>query len=191
MPKIAIVLTRGFADWEYALIAGAGGPFYGLDIRFFAPDKGETRSQGGLTAVVTRGLSEISAWRPEALVIVGGTIWETDAAPDIGTLIQNAHQEGTAIAGICGGTLAMARAGLLNTVRHTSNEASFLTQNADAYAGADYYCESAAAISNDGVITAPGTAPVSFAAAVFEAVGLDTETVTQFKAMLAAEHASG
>ena len=25
--KVAIVLTSGFADWEYALIAGVGGPF--------------------------------------------------------------------------------------------------------------------------------------------------------------------
>ena len=27
MKKIAVVLTQGFADWEYALIGGAGGHF--------------------------------------------------------------------------------------------------------------------------------------------------------------------
>lgn len=32
--KVAIVLTSGFADWEYALIAGVGGPFYGLEVAF-------------------------------------------------------------------------------------------------------------------------------------------------------------
>lgn len=35
MPRIAILLTPGFADWECALIAGTGGPFYGLDFQFF------------------------------------------------------------------------------------------------------------------------------------------------------------
>ena len=46
--KIAVVLTHGFADWEYALVAGTGGPFYGLNIQFFAPEAGEVRSQGAL-----------------------------------------------------------------------------------------------------------------------------------------------
>lgn len=32
--KVAIVLASGFADWEYALIAGVGGPFYGLEVAF-------------------------------------------------------------------------------------------------------------------------------------------------------------
>jgi len=38
------------------------------------------------------------------------------------------------------------------------------------------------------VITAPGTAPVSFTAAIFESVGMDQNTVQQFKDMMAAEH---
>ena len=47
MAKVAVLLTQGFADWEYALIGGTGGPFYGLDIQYFAPVAGEIRSQGG------------------------------------------------------------------------------------------------------------------------------------------------
>ena len=41
------------------------------------------------------------------------------------------------------------------------------------------------------VVTAPGTAPVSFTAAVFESVGLDRESVQQFRTMLATEHNPG
>lgn len=74
--KVAIVLTSGFADWEYALIAGVGGPFYGLDVAFFAPQAGTLRSQGGLTVDVAHGVAELADWRPEVLVVVGGTLWK-------------------------------------------------------------------------------------------------------------------
>jgi hypothetical protein len=48
MARVGLVLTPGFADWEYAFIAGTASPFYGIDVRFFAPDTGQFRSQGGL-----------------------------------------------------------------------------------------------------------------------------------------------
>jgi len=59
MAKVAILLTQGFADWKYALLAGTGGPFYGLDVQFFAPEAGEVHSQGGLVAIVSQSLDEI------------------------------------------------------------------------------------------------------------------------------------
>ena len=48
MARVSLILTPGFADWEYAFIAGTGSAFYGIDVRFFAPATGEFRSQGGL-----------------------------------------------------------------------------------------------------------------------------------------------
>ncbi|WP_020591259.1 DJ-1/PfpI family protein [Kiloniella laminariae] len=189
MAKIAVLLTPGFADWEYALIAGTGGPFYGLDVRFFAPVTGDVQSQGGLTALVSQDLDALAAWQPAAVVVVGGMIWETDQAPDISDLLKAQHARGAAVAGICGGTLALARAGLLNDLRHTSNDPDFLTRNAATYAGSAHYVSSPCAVSADRVITAPGTAPASFTAEVFAAVGFAQEAVAQFKAMMAAEHA--
>ncbi|MCZ4279975.1 DJ-1/PfpI family protein [Kiloniella laminariae] len=188
MTKIAVLLTQGFADWEYALIAGTGGPFYGLDIRFFTPVTGEVQSQGGLTALVSQDLDAMAQWEPEAVVVVGGMIWETDQAPDISGPLKAQHARGAAVAGICGGTLALARAGLLDELRHTSNDPDFLTRNAATYAGSAHYVSSPGAVSAGRVITAPGTAPASFTAEIFAAVGLAPETVDQFKAMMAAEH---
>ena len=85
--KVALVLTPGFADWEYAFIAGVGGPFYGLDVAFFAPEAGTLRSQGGLTVEVERSVAELADWAPAAIVVVGGTVWESEQAPDIGALL--------------------------------------------------------------------------------------------------------
>lgn len=189
--KVAIVLTPGFADWEYALIAGVGGPFYGLEVAFFAPQAGTLRSQGGLTVEVEKSVAELADWRPEVLVVVGGTLWETERAPDIRALLNEQSQRGATLAGICGGTLALARAGRLNGRTHTSNAAEFLTRNVEGYSGQRHYVASAAAVVDDRVITAPGSVPVSFTTAVFRAAGLDEETLCQFGAMLAAEHTVG
>lgn len=86
------------------------------------------------------------------------------------------------------GTLALARAGILDTVAHTSNSADFLQQKAVGYEGRSLYRNSPAAVVADRIITAPGAAPVSFTCAVFESAGLSSEIISQFRSMLAAEH---
>lgn len=191
MNKVAIILTQGFADWEYGLIAGAGGPFYGLDIRFFAPVAGEVRSMGGLSAAVPDGMETIRAWSPGVIAVIGGTIWETDDAPVLDDLLLSHHSHGGVVAGICGGTLALARAGLLDDVRHTSNDADYLHRHAPGYAGSELFRPEPEAVADNRVITAPGTAPASFAAAVFESAGLAHDAAEAFRKMLAAEHAGG
>ena len=188
MPKIAVVLTSGFADWEYAYIAGTGGPFYGMDVSFFAPRPGEVTSQGGLTAKVSRSTDEIAGVEPDVVVVVGGMGWNQDGAPDISNVLIHQHERGGAVAGICSGTLTLARAGLLDGVRHTSNDSAYLSDNVPSYAGTDHYEASPKAIADGRVITAPGTGATSFAAAVFEAAGMDREAADQFRAMTAAEH---
>ena len=55
MARVSLILTPGFADWEYAFIAGTGSAFYGIDVRFFAPATGEFRS-GVLRMVILLSL---------------------------------------------------------------------------------------------------------------------------------------
>ena len=188
MSRIAIILTPGFADWEYAYVAGTGGPFYGMEIAFFTPSPGDVISQGGLTARITHSVSEIGEWKPNVLVVIGGLGWDGSEPPDVSEALIGQRGRGGTVAGICGGTLALARSGLLDGVRHTSNGLGFLVDNAPNYTGADRYVESPTAIADDGIITAPGTAATGFAAAVFEAAGMERETANGFRAMVAAEH---
>lgn len=188
MARVGLILTPGFADWEYAFIAGTASPFYGIDVRFFAPATGEFRSQGGLVVTVDSSLQECLNWKPDVVVVIGGVIWESAEAPDIRDFLHTSHSSGATIAGICGGTLALARTGLLDTVPHTSNSAEFLKQNAVGYEGGTLYRNSPVAIVADRIITAPGPAPVSLTCAVFKCVGLSTEVISQFRSMLAAEH---
>ena len=122
--KVAIVLTQGFADWEYALIAGVGKSFYGLDVEFFSPDTGEIVSQGGLVTTVSQNIDQISTWSPKVVAVIGGTLWASENAPDISKLLKMQHLDGGIVAGICGGTLALARAKLLDETMHTSNDST-------------------------------------------------------------------
>ncbi|MFV0322295.1 MAG: hypothetical protein ACK5LE_07955 [Alphaproteobacteria bacterium] len=63
MEKVALLLAPQFADWEYGLIAGVGGSYYGLNIRFFAPQKGLLTSAGGLNVKVANSFDEVLQYR--------------------------------------------------------------------------------------------------------------------------------
>lgn len=188
MKKVALILTPGFADWEYSLIAGTS-TYYGVDVQFYSPTPGVFHSQGGLSVTVDGTFQQCLMWLPDVVVIIGGTIWETKNAPDLRQFLHTCNNEShAAIAGICGGTLALARAGLLNNITHTSNNPSFLLENADGYTGNHYYCNSAVAVVSDGIITSSGSAPVSFTTTVFQMAGVPVSNINQLKQMLAAEH---
>jgi putative intracellular protease/amidase len=77
--------------------------------------------------------------------------------------------QGTPVAGICGATYGLARAGLLDSRMHTSNAPDFLTPS--GYAGSDHYREERV-VDDGGLITAPASAPVDFGAAVFRRLEL-------------------
>ncbi len=141
-------------------------------------------SQGGLIVHISKSFNELSDFSPKAIVIIGGTIWETDNAPDLNQLLRDYYSTGGVIAGICGGTLALARSGLLNHVEHTSNNIEFLISNAPSYSGSRYYQNTSKAVSDKQIITAAGTAPISFSMAVFESVGFDKDFVAQYGSMI-------
>jgi putative intracellular protease/amidase len=148
----------------------------------------KSKSQGGLAVTVKSSLQHCLDWTPDVVVFIGGMAWERSDAPDIRNFLRTSCSSGATIAGICGGTLALARAGLLDTVPHTSNSADFLQQNAVDYEASTLYRNSPVAVVADRIITAPGPAPISFTCAVFESAGLSSEIVSQFRSMLAAEH---
>ncbi|MEP0519332.1 MAG: DJ-1/PfpI family protein [Hyphomicrobiales bacterium] len=188
MPHLAILLTNGYADWECAFLNGIGGAYYGLETQNVSPDGDPVVSLGGLQTLADSAVANLKPETFDALVICGGSIWETDKAPDVTQLAKSFLDADKHVAAICGGTLALAKAGLLNNRKHTSNAPNFLSENSETYCGISHYINKVTAVEDQKVITAPGHAPAHFSAAVFRAAGIDESTVSEFLNMLSAEH---
>ncbi len=185
MERITILLTEGYSDWEIAPLSGLGRAFYGADICFASPDGGPLTSAAGLP------IADTARFEPPAkgvVVVCGGPAFERTPPPDLSDRLGKAGEAGCFIAGICGGTLALARAGLLNNARHTSNRPGYLEKYVADYSGTDNYVDQQKALRSGRIITAPAPAPASFAAEVLHASGLDPEKAAELVAMLSAEH---
>ena len=185
MTTIVTILTEGFADWETALLNAAAHAFYKVETRFATPGGKPVTSSGGMTVAGTLTLEDLNVADYDAIIVNGGTIWQSPDAPDLTALLTAAKAQGKLIGLICDGTVAGARAGVLDGIRHTSNGAGYL--DFTGYAGASLYRDTPAAVSDGGVVTAPGTSPVSFMAAVMEGLGLADDNLSFYVGMHAAQ----
>lgn len=185
MLPIIIVLTEGFSDWEIAPLSGLGRAFYGADIRFVSPDGGPLTSIGGLTISDTERFECLTQG---VVVVCGGPVFERDSSPDFSDRLHTTHANGCVVAGICAGTAALARAKLLNDVKHTSNGPGYLQGLVPHYTGATMYVDQPFALRDAHIITAPAPAPASFAVEVMVAAGLALDAADELKNMLAREH---
>ena len=185
MQPITIIIADGYSDWEIAPLAGVGRAFYGADIRFASPDGGSITSVAGLTVTDT---NKFDAAGDGVVVVCGGGTYEGDTAPDLSNRLKDAHGAGRIVAGICGGTIALARAGLLDDVKHTSNGPNYLGKFAKSYDGAVNYVEQPTALRDGDIITAGAPMPASFAMEVLLAAGLDAKKAAEIPAMLSQEH---
>lgn len=189
MKKIAIILTQDYADWEIAFITAIGRSYYALETVTASVNGEIVTSAGGIKTEPDMKLEDITPDDFSTLVLCGGTTWASEAAPEVAPLINDFLNAGKTVGAICAATLTLAKAGLLNTRKHTSNAPDFLSTIGDAYTGEALYQDSIGAITDKNIITAPGIAPVQFAAEVLRAAGIDEAGIAQLKGMLAAEHA--
>lgn len=185
---LAILLADHFADWEFGALSGPGVGFYGRRVVWASPGGKTVRSMGGLQVVPDLALDQIYPRDCAALVLVGGGSWLGEDLPDVAQTVRDFLEAGAVVAGICGGTVGLARSGVLDDVAHTSNAPDFLTDRAPSYRGQSFYRDQPAALRDGRVITAPGSAPASFAAEVLSAVGVPEDKTDELRLMLASEH---
>ena len=186
MTTIVTILTEGYADWETALLNAAARSYFNIDTRYATPGGKPVTSSGGLKVTPDLAVEDIDVGTIDALVVNGGTAWSRPDAPDIGRVLIAARDAGKTVAGICDGTLALAKAGLLDGVAHTSNSTDNLTPT--GYRGAAHYCDQPDAVVAGRIVTAPGTAPVSFMGGVLETLGLRDDNLNYYLGMYGAEH---
>jgi putative intracellular protease/amidase len=186
---IGIVLTDGFADWEFGLLSGGAAEHFGANVVFISPNGKPVKSIGGLEARPERGIAPNENEDLDAVALIGSDTWTSDAAPDLAPLLSLVQAKGGVVGGICAATVALAKGGFVDGLKHTSNGMDWLKGHAGAYPGTTLYQDVPHAVSERGVVTAPGTAPISFAAEFLANVYPDMKQMTEgVKAMFAAEH---
>ena len=187
MTRAITILTENFADWETALFNSTARLYYGFYTQFATPGGLPVTSSGGMLVTPQLALEDIALDELDLLMVCGGSIWQSGKAPDPGALLRAARDQGVVLAGICDGTRVLAQAGVLDHVRHTSNAADNLA-SLSGYAGAALYQDVPHAVADQRVITAPGTAPVTFTAAVLAALGIGGDDLQAYLALHAREH---
>jgi putative intracellular protease/amidase len=187
MTRLAVLFTQGYADWECAHLMASGRGYFGFEIAVVTPRGEGVTSSGGVQIVPDGALETIDPSQFDGLVICGGTIWQTPDAPDVAPVARRFHEAGKLVAAICAGVGALARTGLLNAVSHTGNSAEALI-DLPGYDGQAHYRETPRAVRAEGFVTAAGTAPVSFMAEIFRALGYGGPDLDAYIDMLAAEH---
>jgi putative intracellular protease/amidase len=135
-----------------------------------APTSGPLKSIGGLHLVPDRGLEPQDNTDLDAVAVIGANTWPSEDAPDIAPLLKSVLSGGGIVGGICGGTLALARAGLFEGRKHTSNGAGWIQSVMGEYAGSSLYQDVPHAVRDAHIVSAAGSAPGTFATEFLEAV---------------------
>lgn len=174
--SVAVGVYEGMADWEigHAVAHINSGDWQSRRDRYRVSTVGETdeavTTMGGVKITPDITLDELTPQGNAMLILAGADAWLSGGNRPFSEKAEEFLSAGVPVAAICGATFGLARAGLLNELRHTSNAPEVLSM-ADNYTGTDLYCDELA-VCDGNVITASGIAPVEFAREIFRRLDL-------------------
>lgn len=169
MKKVVLfVLLQQYADWEAAYLSSAihmlGQESY--EVKTVSLTKEKVKSIGGFCIMPDYDIQSIPN-DYEALILIGGMSWRNEDARKIELPAKKCVEEGKVLGGICDASAFLGVIGLLNNVKHTSNDLKDLKLWANTYTGEENYITKQA-VRDKGIITANGTATLEFAKEVIE-----------------------
>jgi putative intracellular protease/amidase len=171
-----IALYHNLADWEigYLVVELRTGRFTGRPWKIVsvAGSRQPITSMGGLRMVPDMILDDLDPADSNLLILPGAPLWDAGGGTAFAAAAARFLDAGVPVAAICGATSGLARAGLLDTRRHTSAAAEYLM--ATGYAGGDHYVNQRAVVDGD-LITAGPQSPVQFACATLRRLGLASD----------------
>jgi putative intracellular protease/amidase len=188
--SIAVILVEGFADWEVGPILPAARHYFGAEVVTASLDGNAVRSIGGLQVQPEKRLADLKPTAAAMWILPGSDFWAKGPRAGVSEALNARAKAGKPIAAICGATLALGYAGLLDQNPHTSNSLDFLKRHLPAYRGAKHYRDSPC-VSASGLVTAAASAPVSFAVEILRTLYPDQEEMIRgVRQQFAAEFAS-
>ncbi|MGE7094317.1 type 1 glutamine amidotransferase family protein [Lysinibacillus sp. NPDC048646] len=167
--KVYLYVFDTMADWEvgYLIAELNSGRYFKkdlapLEVVAVGVDKNPITTMGGLNILPSISIDECILESTDVLVLPGGNTWTEAMHEPILKKACQALQEGTVVAAICGATVGLAKVGLLDARRHTSNNLDYLKMVCPHYRGEKYY-ETEPAVTDGNLVTASGIAPLEFA----------------------------
>lgn len=171
------------ADWEIAHLTAElnSGRFLKngkVTIQKVSKSLDPVTSMGGMSMNADLKLSEVEFSEGDLLILPGADTWMEEEHNSVIEIVDDLLDRGVIVAAICGATVALANAGILNNRKHTSNGKGFLEMICPGYTGSDKYVDCPAVCDNN-LITASGMAPLEFTYEILKRVNvMKEETVT-------------
>jgi putative intracellular protease/amidase len=171
--RIHVALYDSLADWElgHLLAELRTGRFTGtpFEVVTVAETTDPITTMGGVRMLPDLALAALDPADSALLVLPGADFWDAGGGEPFAEAAARFLDAGVPVAAICGATAGLARAGLLDTRRHTSAAAEYLAYT--GYAGGEHYVQARAVVDGN-LITAGPQSPVQFARAVLEHLNL-------------------
>jgi putative intracellular protease/amidase len=169
--RIFVFLFDGFSDWEISYLTPEINKSEQFDLVYFSKNGNLITSMGGLQTTPTTSLNELKFEDVDMLILPGGDAWEKGENAEVEKLTKDIFEKRKPIAAICAATTYLGQLGLLNDLKHTSNDLNYLKGIAPKYCGDENY-QNSLVFTDKNIITANGIAPIEFAREIFKTIGL-------------------
>ena len=166
------------ADWEIGHVMAElnSKRFFKKDapqvlVKIAALSKEPVKTMGGLTLIPDCLIDDIQINQNSVLLLPGANAWSES---EHGAAIQKASElllNGGTVAAICGATLALAHAGILDNRPHTSNGDGFLEMFCPTYKGKKFYVDEPA-VADQNLVTASATGSLLWAKLIIKKLGV-------------------
>jgi putative intracellular protease/amidase len=151
----------GYSDPEPALAIATLQKFTDCMVYTFSTDGKSIRTMGNVHIHPDRAMADIDLDKIDLLILPGGDAWENGGNLEVLPFVKKVLDKNKTVAAICGATIGLASAGLLDNIRHTSNTAAYLGNFVPAYKGSKHY-EVRPAVADGNIITANGAGIIDF-----------------------------
>ena len=172
--RVHCLVFEGFSDWEPAFVLPELRK-NSVEVISVGFSKEAVTSLGGLRILPDEDIFKMDLYKIKTLIIPGGTLWEKEIPNDLIFLVQKLHAAGTLLAAICGATVFLAKAGLLDSCKHTSNYLDYLKNMVPSYKGELHYSSLHLAVSDQNIITASGLGAIEFAQTILTTLQVYSE----------------
>jgi putative intracellular protease/amidase len=169
-----VVIAEGWADHQTALACAEIAANDGCRIRYAGLDVEPIASATGMRTLPDCTVDDIAPDNACILILPGGPLWEERDVPAVTAAVRTFREHDLPIAAIGSGTLALARAGVLGGIRHTSNGLAYLKEHIPEYRD-DLHYVNVIDVADSGLITAHEAGSVDFAHEIIKLLDLRDE----------------